>query len=59
MSPLYDYTCEGCSRSKQEMRLIAEREEAPDCDHCKSPMKLEVSPVRGFVKNPAVARSNR
>lgn len=54
--PLYDYNCEGCDRSKQGMRLIAEREDSPKCDFCGERMKLQVSPVRGFVRGPAVPR---
>jgi hypothetical protein len=39
------------------MRTIAEREDGPSCDRCRQQMKLQISPVRGVVKNPAVPRS--
>jgi putative FmdB family regulatory protein len=57
--PLYDYHCDGCDRGKQEMRLMAEREDAPTCDQCGEQMKLQISAVRGVVKNPAVPRESK
>lgn len=57
--PLYAYECKECDRSKQEMRLIAEREDAPDCDRCKEKMILVLSPTAGYVKNPAAGHTRR
>lgn len=58
--PLYVYKCETCGRLKEDIRLIEERHDGPKCEHCVLPkMVLQISPVRGFVKNPAVARSRR
>lgn len=54
--PFYGYRCSDCDCTKLEMRTIAERNETPDCDRCKQPMDLEIAPVSGIVKNPAVAR---
>ena len=54
--PLYSYECADCDRTKQEMRLMAEREQKPlpACDHCGEEMKFIISgPPRGVVKNPA------
>lgn len=57
--PLYGYTCERCRATREEMRTIAEREDAPTCDRCRKPMKLVISPVTGIVKNPAVPRGSK
>ena len=54
--PLYTYTCEDCDRTKQEMRLMAERlqEPLPACDSCGEEMTFVISgPPMGIVKNPA------
>jgi putative FmdB family regulatory protein len=59
MPPLYSYTCEDCDRTKQEMRLMKERDQKPlpVCDRCKEEMKFIISgPPMGIVKNPAVPR---
>lgn len=56
MPPLYSYYCEDCDRTRQEMRLMAEREQKPlpTCDRCKEEMKFVISgPPMGIVKNPA------
>lgn len=57
--PLYSYTCADCDRTRQEMRLIADREDVLPCESCGQPMKLEISPVAGIVKNPAVPRGSK
>lgn len=57
--PLYEYRCENCKRTRQEMRLMAEREQKPlpDCWACKREMVFQISgPPTGIVKNPAVPR---
>lgn len=54
--PLYTYTCEDCDRTKQEMRLMAERlqKPLPECDSCGREMEFIISgPPMGIVKNPA------
>lgn len=57
--PLYAYRCKDCDCTKVEMRTIAEREDAPECDRCREKMELEIAPVVGIVKNPAVLRNGR
>lgn len=56
--PLYSYLCR-CGFQREDIRCVAERHDAPQCDRCKSLMTLQVDPVRGFVRNPAVPRSKR
>lgn len=51
--PLYQYECPKCKAQRQDIRCIAQRLDVPDCLHCKTPMELILSPVKGFVKNPA------
>ena len=54
--PLYAYECPECDRTKQEMRLMAERlqKPLPSCDRCKQEMEFVISgPPMGIVKNPA------
>lgn len=57
--PLYVYKCERCDSQRSDIRTIAERNIGPSCDHCGLTMKLQVSAVPGFVKNPAVPRGGK
>lgn len=56
--PLYDYFCPKCGAGKQDIRTIEERHDAPACPRldCHTTMQLRISPVPGFVKDPAVPR---
>jgi predicted nucleic acid-binding Zn ribbon protein len=55
--PMYLYACPNCGWLRSDIRCIDQRHIAPTCDKCKEPMKLQITPVRGYVKNPAVPRS--
>lgn len=54
--PLYSYHCKPCDASRLDVRKIDERHNGPKCDRCRRKMVLQVSPVSGVVKNPAVPR---
>lgn len=52
--PVYDYLCR-CGHMDMDIRCISDREQGPKCTQCGEQMKLTVSPVKGIVRNPAVA----
>lgn len=61
--PLYTYKCSVCGYERTDLRTIDERGEGPFCygdvtnqDHEPTMMDLQITPVAGFVKNPAVRR---
>lgn len=56
--PLYAYKCPRCGAEKQDIRRVDERTRGPMCTrlYCRTEMQLQVSPVAGFVKDPAVPR---
>lgn len=56
--PLYVYKCDVCKAEAQDVRTIAERHDGPRCHRCGAVMVLQVSPVAGIVKNPAVPRKS-
>lgn len=55
--PLYSYKCPLCGWHKEDMRRIEERHDGPHCWHDGTQMELQLDPVRGSVKNPAVPRA--
>lgn len=59
LMPLYSYQCTKpkCPGGIEAMRTVEARYIAPDCQLCGSPMKLEVQPVYGVVRDPAVPKS--
>lgn len=57
--PLYVFECAICNSQRSEMRTIEERNDGPECDRCRWPMILVISPVAGIVKNPAVPRRSK
>lgn len=57
MPPLYQYKCPNCGRQQEDIRCVADRQDAPQCHRCKQQTILLISPVAGVVKNPAVPRS--
>lgn len=58
--PLYEYECDKCRTYQTGMRRIEEREtENPWCFRCQQRMKLIISAVTGFVKNPAAGHTRR
>lgn len=54
--PLYEYKCRECGYWREDIRLVAERHDAPKCDRCKAAMQLILSAVRGIVKDPAAPK---
>lgn len=50
--PVYEYKCRFCSCTKNEIRSISERNEAPICEECETVMNRVISPsvikVNGF-----------
>lgn len=56
--PLYAYKCDVCKAEAQDVRKIDERHDGPRCHRCGAVMVLQVSPVAGIVKNPAVPRKS-
>lgn len=58
--PLYSYKCPKpkCLGTHAELRTIEERHDGPLC-HCGTKMELQIDPVRGIVKNPAVPQGRR
>lgn len=57
--PLYEYKCVPCQKVREDMRTIDNRLKGPTCYICGDPMKLIISAVRGFVKNPAAGHTRR
>lgn len=47
---MYNYRCPQCGVEEDGMRKIDERHDGPECWHCKRPMDLQNSPVKGYVK---------
>lgn len=57
--PLYEYACISCRRKKTVMNSVEDRRRnAPTCQ-CGSWMRIQISPVAGRVKNPAVPKRSR
>ena len=56
---LYEYACPKCQFECAAARSMAKREDGPWCNRCQKQMKLQISAVRGIVKNPAAGRSRR
>jgi putative FmdB family regulatory protein len=54
--PLYQYLCPKCHRQTEDIRCVADRQDAPRCYFCGGPTLLQISPVPGHVKDPAVPR---
>jgi putative FmdB family regulatory protein len=50
MSPIYQYKCDGCGWSIDINRPISERDVAPMCGDCLTPMARELSPVAAIFK---------
>jgi len=50
MSPVYQYKCGGCGWSIDINRPISERDVAPMCGDCLTPMARELSPVAAIFK---------
>lgn len=57
--PLYSYRCKACGWQREDMRKVDERHDGPQCDRCRQLMRLEIDPVAGVVKNPAVPKGSR
>lgn len=57
--PIYEYKCSSCRRTRTEIRSVEDRRRgAPTC-RCGAWMALQVSPVAGVVRNPAVAKRKK
>ena len=41
--PIYTYRCQACDKVNEAFRSIAERDNAPRCEHCKSVTKKIIS----------------
>lgn len=41
--PNYLYRCESCQHEAEEIRRVSERENALECEKCKSPMKPAIT----------------
>lgn len=60
--PYYVYECPTCGSQCSELRSIDERNDGPMCDYHRDSaikMELQIQPVPGFVKAPAVPRSSK
>lgn len=57
--PLYEYYCLLCDNTRVEMRLMIERDlkPLPACERCKKEMQAAMSPVAGYVRNPAAGHT--
>lgn len=53
--PLYTYECPKCRKQTEMFRPICDRHLRVPCD-CGAAMELQISPVLGVVKNPAVPK---
>ena len=62
MPPFYVYRCPKCGREQTEMRPMADRNHRrPKCDNgdIEIEMELTLTPVPGFVQNPAVPKREK
>ena len=57
--PAYVYHCQKCDWERSEVRKMSEREPTPACHGCGREMKQILSPVAGYVKNPAAGPTRR
>ena len=55
---MYLYACSACGRLREDIRCIAQRADGPTCD-CGKQMDLQMTPVTGIVKNPAVPKESK
>lgn len=55
MPPIYQYQCKGCAFEFEELRPMEKREKTR-CPECSKTARQVLTPVYGFVKNPAVPR---
>lgn len=56
MPPFYTYRCPRCDAEREELRDMDDRnKDRPECTNHDVPvrMELELTPVPGFVRNPA------
>lgn len=54
---IYVYVCPACGMAEEQIRKVAERNiRRPHCFICDRSMALDIQPVAGVVKNPAVPK---
>jgi hypothetical protein len=57
---IYVYACPTCNSTVEDRRPVERRNvRRPPCNACGRTMDLQLQPVRGVVKNPAVPKANR
>ena len=63
MAPMYEYKCRFCSRIKNEIRSVHERDEVPICEECDAIMNRVISPsvikVNGYNEKNGYSRDNK
>jgi putative FmdB family regulatory protein len=58
--PLYTFQCPNCGAQREEMRTVEERGKGERCYRsCQATMRLVVTPVAGYVKDPAAPKSRK
>lgn len=53
---IYVYVCSKCKDRCEESRRVDLRSIGPKCQDCNVEMELEIQPVNGVVRNPAVPK---